>query len=129
MEEIIQSLLLAERELSFAQEELRRPSEDVVTLSACQLVRASMKHIMRLYLMAQGVEWNHKMSFDDLMKSCIKTNRSFSKINVSEIECKNADYQHCDHKYCLSVDNVSGCLTAAKELRDIVWTELKINHK
>ena len=54
-EEIRNSLKLADGELMQAETELTRPHEDVVTLSACQSVRASMKKMMHYYLMAHAV--------------------------------------------------------------------------
>ncbi len=48
-EEIRNSFMQANQVLLQAQTELNRPHEDVVTLSACQSVRASMKQMMHLY--------------------------------------------------------------------------------
>jgi hypothetical protein len=52
-QEISDSLKKAYKDLFNAENELSRPMEDVVTLSACQSVRNSMKQIMELYLLAQ----------------------------------------------------------------------------
>lgn len=126
-EEIRISLKLADRELLLAEHELNRPHEDVVTLSACQSVRSSMKDMMRLYLLAHGVNSRGNMSLQDLMDLCIKTNGAFSTIDISEIGCKGMEHEHCDGRYCLSIDSVSSCVTAANRLKKIVWKELKIN--
>jgi hypothetical protein len=126
-QQIINSLLLAERQLVFAQNELKRPNEDVVTLSACQLVRSSMKHIMRLYLLAQGEDWSAQKTLDGLMNLCISKNKAFSAVDIADIECKEMDHEKCDSRYCLTIDNVGKCVNAASQLKNIVWKEMKIH--
>lgn len=126
-EEIRNSLIQANRELLLAQAELNRPHEDVVTLSACQSVRASMKHMMQLYLMAHSVDSNELMSLDELMSLCKKKNDVFSVVDLTNIECRGEGHENCDGKYCLSIENVSCCVTAANQLKSVVWKEFKIN--
>jgi HEPN domain-containing protein len=126
-EDIRISLRLAERELQLAEHELNRPHEDVVTLSVCQSVRSSIKDLMRLYLLANGINSHGKMSLQNLMGLCTETNKRFSAVAISDIGCKETEHEHCDHKYCLSIDSVSNCVTAANKLKKIVWEELKLN--
>ena len=126
-EQIRNSLKQAAQELVLAEAELNRPHEDVVTLSACQSVRTSMKKMMHGYLLANDIKNDDKMSIEELMNACIPANESFSGIDISNIECKGMAHEKCEGKYCLSIENVSCCLAAAKELKDIIWFELKIN--
>ena len=126
-EEIRNSLKQANQVLLQAEEELNRPHEDVVTLSACQSVRTSMKLMMRHYLTALGAKHTEGMSMEELLNACIKTNDIFSRIDVSNIECKGIGHDKCEGKYCLSIENVSCCITAANQLKAIVWSELKVN--
>ena len=49
------SLKQAEQALLSAESELNRPHEDVVTLSACQSVRTSMRDMMQLIL--RHMQW------------------------------------------------------------------------
>ena len=126
-EEIRNSLKQADRELLIAQAELNRPHEDVVTISACQSVRSSMKHMMHIYLLAHAVDNNEKMSIEELMDLCVKANKLFSGVDIANIECKGVGHENCDGKYCLSIENVSCCVTAANQLKDIMWKEFKVN--
>ena len=125
-EQIHNSLKHAAQDLILAETELNRPHEDVVTLSACQSVRTSMKKMMHLYLTANDINNHDKMSIEELMTACISANESFSGVDISNIECKGMAHEKCEGKYCLSIENVSCCLAAAKELKDIVWFELKV---
>ena len=124
--EISNSLKQACQELLNAETELNRPMEDVVTLSACQSVRNSMKQIMEIYLTGQSVEIKGNASLHDLHDSCLKINRSFADVDLSNIECKGTDHAHCDGKYCLTIENVNNCITAANQLKSLVWQELKV---
>ncbi len=124
--EISNSLKQAYREYLDAENELKRPHEDVVTLSACQSVRSSMKHIMELYLSAHAIPFDKNPSLSSLLEQCMKTSKEFSIVDFSNIECKGTDHAHCDGKYCLSIENVACCIDAANKLQNIVWTELEI---
>ena len=117
----------ADSQIALAENELNRPHEDVVTLSACQSVRSSMKQMMRLYLLAHGVGSDDLNSNEDLMNACIKVNPSFSGVDISNIECKGMGHAQCEGKYCLSIENVSCCLAAAKQVKGIVWAEYQLN--
>jgi hypothetical protein len=116
----------AEQELALAQKEINRPHEDVVTLSACQNLRSSMRHLMIQYLLSKGVQSNELMSLEQLMDLCIISNESFSSVPISAIKCKGLHGEQCDGKYCLSVENVGCCIDAATDLKNIVLEELNI---
>ena len=126
-EEMRKSLNQAYGDLVMAEEELNRPHEDVVTISACQLVRTSMKQMMHYYLVSHGKAYDRQMSIDDLLSACIKYNPAFSKIDITNIECKGLEHEKCDGKYCLTIESVRCCLTAANQLKATIWTELKVN--
>ncbi len=126
-DEIRNSFMVADKSLLLAKEELCRPHEDVVTLSACQSVRSSMKNMMHLYLLAHAVDNDEKASIEQLMDLCVKANKQFLNVDISNIECKGEGHENCNGKYCLSIENVNCCVTAANQLRSIVWQEFKIN--
>jgi len=126
-EEIRNSLKQSAGDLIKAEAELNRPHEDVVTLYACQSVRTSMKDMMHYYLSAHDINGDEKMSIEDLLAACIKTNEAFSGVDIANIECKGLGHEKCEGKYCLSIENVSCCLAAATRLKAIIWSELKVN--
>jgi hypothetical protein len=125
--EINNSLKIASQQLQNAENELNRPHEDVVTLSACQNVRNSMRDMMRLYLSARSIASDPNSSLSELMGSCIRANRAFIEVDISNIECKGLGHSQCDGKYCLAIENVACCLNAGKQVKNIVWKELNVN--
>jgi len=124
--EMNNSLKQAFRDLLNAQIELNRPQEDVVTLSACQSVRNSMKQIMQVYLNGHGIPIKENESLADLHDSCLKINSSFAGVDLSNVECKGIGHAHCDGKYCLTIENVNSCIIGANQLKSLVWEELKV---
>ena len=126
-QEIHDSLRQASRELKIAEVELSRPYEDVVTLSACQSVRSSMKKMMHYYLQVHDISKDMNDSLDELMGECIKFNPAFAQVDIEHIECKGLDHEKCDGKYCLSIDSVNSCRLEANKLQEVVWYELQVN--
>ena len=126
-EEIRNSLMQAAGDLIKAEAELNRPHEDVVTLSACQSVRTSMKKMMHYYLLTHNIANDDRISIEGLLAFCINTNETFSGIDITNIECKGLGHEKCEGKYCLIIENVSCCLAAANRLKAIIWSELKVN--
>jgi hypothetical protein len=121
------SLNEANRELLNAENELSRPHEDVVTLSACQSVRAAMTSMLRTYLSEYALVPSNNPSLNDLIEASKKVNSNFAYIDLRNVECKGVDHAHCGGKYCLSIENVSSCLAAAHQIRNIVWKEFSLN--
>jgi len=121
------SLRQAYKELLDAENELNRPLEDVVTLSACQSVRSAMSQMLQTYLAAFGQAPQPLACLSDLMEACKKISRDFEGVYIADIACKDIDHTHCDGKYCLSLEHVSGCIAAANKIKDIVWHEFNLN--
>jgi len=107
-----------------AQAELNRPHEDVVTLSACQAMRSSMRMMMEAYLSIHDAPASDEASISELAEMCSRRNSAFAKVAMSNLDCRDAQHCDCDGKYCLSVTHVSGCLVAAHQVKEIVWKEL-----
>ena len=123
-QENISSLDQAIRDLRNAESELNRPHEDVVTLSACRSVRNAMRQMMDVYLAANGIQ-NSNTSLSAMVELCAGSNPAFSKIDMGNIECKGLNHADCDGKYCLAIENVSCCIAAANQVKDIVWAGIK----
>ena len=123
--EMSNSLKSAERELLDAENELSRPREDVVTLSACHSIRQSMRKMMQIYLVARDIPTNENSSLIELLDACKKTSPKFASVDMSMVECNGIDHINCDGKYCLSMENVSNCMTTANQVNHIVKAEFK----
>lgn len=125
--EIRELLKSAIADLNTAENELKRPNEDVVALSACMCTRQSMKGIMKLYLLAHSLKGSEDLSLKELMVQCIRVDKQFATIDLSRINCKDMSPPVCDEKYCLSLENVSHCIEAANQLKALVLEKLKID--
>lgn len=125
--EIRNSLKQALTELRIAQNELDRPHEDVVTLSVCYSARHSMNTFLRLFLSSNNISYNKEMSLSELHAQCIKLNKEFSSINISDIHCNELNRTERDGKYCQTIEKVDECFVVANQFKDLVLTILKIN--
>jgi len=119
----------ADKHLQLAEQELNRPHEDVMTLSACQSVRTSLRVLMQQYLLVREVHCPDHVSLQDLLNLCTAHNPEFQKVDLRDIGCKGSEVGHenCDGRYCLSTESVGNCLKAARELKKTIWSELQIN--
>lgn len=121
------SLKEAFAELRIAEQELSRPSEDAVTLSACLGARQSINSMLKMYLLSQSINHSDGKSLTELMDQCKHIDKDFGKIDLSSILCKGMNQDECDGKYCLSTENVNNCVAVANQLKTLVLNKLKIN--
>jgi len=125
--EMSNSLQSAYQELLNAENELSRPREDVVTLSACHSIRESMRLMMQIYLNVCEVPTKENSSLIELLENCKKINPKFATVDMSHVECNGIDHINCDDKYCLSMENVSNCMEAANQVNNIVRSAFKLS--
>ena len=125
-EEIRNSFKLINLGLQAAKDELSRPVEDVVTLHVCQVSYDAMILMMRLYLNEHKNEVSDGVDMGELYRLCIMVNPLFTSVDMTNVECKEAGEHHCNGRYCLSIENVNCCLTAADQIKTIIWNEFGI---
>ncbi len=125
--EIRSSLKQALTELRIAEHELNRPHEEVVTMSVCYSARQSMTSMLRVFLLSHSMNHNEGNSLKNILNQCIKIDDQFSKIDVSAVLCNGMNHDECDGKYCLTVDKVNECVSAANQFKTLVLEKLKIN--
>jgi len=114
-----QLLTQADSALDLAAEEQMRPEEDVVPFSVCHNSRISIRMYFMSYLIKNGVEPIANGSMNDLLNQCAVIDKNFSKLKVSEIECASSKAIN-NTEYCLSVNKVSGCFSAALAVKALV---------
>lgn len=120
MEEEAKNLIQqADAALRIASEERMRPEEDVVAYSICHNSRISIRMYLASYLLKHGVTADASLSLDELLTSCAAINPDFSKIDVSEVECRGAKAER-GNEYCLAVGAVTNCFEAATEVRKLI---------
>lgn len=108
----------ADAMLQIAAQERMRPEEDVVAYSVCHNSRLSIRLYLTSYLQKHGVNADAAWSIDDLLKRCAEVNPDFSKVDVSEIECRGG--KGATNEYCLAVAQVTNCFEAASEVKRLI---------
>ncbi len=114
-------------QLESVEEELNRPLEDVVTLSACYNVRHSMMTMMNLYLQNHSITFQEEKSLEDLLARCIALDNQFAEVDLTKIACKEHENAACTSQYCLSTDKVTDCLVAANQIKGLIVDKLNIS--
>jgi hypothetical protein len=108
----------ADAALQIASQERMKPEEDVVAYSVCHNSRLSIRLYLAAYLQKHGVEADAAWSINDLLKRCAEVNPDFSKVDVSEIECRGGKGNLSE--YCLAVAQVTNCFESANEVRKLI---------
>ncbi len=104
--------------LQVAAQERMRPQEDVVAYSVCHNSRLSIRLYLAGYLEKHGVVPEPGWSLNDLLKRCTAVNPDFSKVDISEIECRGGKGDR--NEYCLAVAQVTNCFEAASEVKKLI---------
>lgn len=99
--------------LKEANEELCRPEEDIVSYLVCKNAQFAIENYLKGFLMQKGVDPSAYETIDDLYAHCIKINKNFEKINLSEFGCT---AHKIDTSYCDEVSKVSNCYEVADNL-------------
>ncbi len=108
----------ADAALRVASQERMRPEEDVVAYSVCQNSRQSIQMYLTSYLLKHGVSADAGSSISDLLARCAAINPEFSKVDVSEIQCRGARVDK--NEYCLAIRQVTNCFEAASEVSRLI---------
>ncbi len=114
-------------ELHIAENELNRPQEDVVKMAVCYSARNSMNTLLRLFLLSKGNNHNEEKSLTELHNQCVKMDRDFSTVDISNIHCNKLNRTARDGEYCQSVEKLHECVTIANSYKTIILNKLKIN--
>jgi|ERR1035437_3302745 hypothetical protein len=125
---ILDSLHNASSLLRIANNELYRPSEDSVTLCACQSTKNAVMGFLQSYLTEKKVQSISKNSLESLLAECCKVDPGFRSIDISCFGCKTHD-ENCTGDYCLDTKKVSECFAKAKVVEEFVLAKLKVNPK
>ena len=110
----------ADAMLQIASQERMRPEEDVVAYSVCHNSRLSIRLYLASYLQKHGVEAEAGWSINELLRRCAAVNPDFSKVDVSEIECRGGN--GAPSEYCLAVAQVTNCFEAANEVKKLIYS-------
>lgn len=121
-----QTLSNAFEAMNLAENELCKPSEDVVTPLACMHVRNAAEYFLRAYLISVSQNPTTEKTFNELINLCANTDKTFASIDLSCFTCKQTCVQQCESKYCLSVAHLATCFNKTQMVRSIVQSKIKL---
>ena len=119
-ERVKQLMTQADATLDLASEERMKPEEDVVHYSICHNSRLSIRMYLISYLLKHQVQPDKNESIMDLLKRCAEIDDRFSKVDISEVECRSSSANN-NVEYCLSLGKVSSCFDAASKIKNLIY--------
>jgi len=108
--------------LKVANAELNKPEKDVVTYSVCKNSQLAIENYLKGYLLQNGIEASNYKTIDSLYEQCVKINKNFEKVDLSDLRCQS---HKIDSTFCNEVSRVSNCHSIADKL-DTFLREEKI---
>ena len=109
--------------IQFAEHELNRADEDVVTFLACNNIKRGINHLLLAYLTAYDVQGPMEETTDKLLNICSTIDPAFSKLNMKPLECS---HEKGANNFCTSTDHVRECLDLAKQTKMLVARNLNV---
>lgn len=119
----------ANKKLKIAEDEINRPTEDVVTFSGCLLARQSINAMLQLFLLSKSVNYNYGKSLSELLNKCIEVDNQFASIELNKVICNELNQAECESNYCLSINYVTDCIAVANQLKSLVMNKLEITER
>ena len=110
----------AQASYEFALNELMRPKEDVVLLSACHAVKNAIRGYLIGFLETNKVAFSADENIESLMSRCLMEDVNFIQFDTNTLKCK-CDNGDCIGKsYCLSFEQVKKCISLVSDLGNFV---------
>lgn len=114
----------ASKKLNEANKELFKPKEDLVTYMVCKNAQFAVENYLKGFLLQNGVNPAKYKTVESLYEQCIKLNKKFEEVDLSDFNCKSHDL---DSRYCNEVSKVSNCFDIADNLDTFLRREKIIN--
>ena len=118
--DVLKLLQRASAQLKFANKELCRPSEDVVSFCICSQAKCSIADLLSSFLLMKGIDISHAENLEQLRKMCSEINENFSKLDFSGMDCHPTKIPLEEH-YCMGIERVKECLKIANQVKEVVW--------
>lgn len=115
----------AEADFERSQEELYRPSTDVVVYSACFFARRALhQYLYYFFKKFEGpIEGRspHDITIQEMAEYCAKYREDIGKIDFESMHCSKSDVLEEEEVFfCNDVDKVSSCKNLAEQMRHII---------
>lgn len=104
----------------FAQNEMMRPEEDVVLLSACFSMKSSIRGFLEAYLSSVGAPINVEDSLETLLIKCADRNPEFRRYDLAKLQCSCDKGNSTSKTYCMDTARIAECQDMLNKLCDFV---------
>ncbi len=126
-EELQEILKQAEVDYDRSQQEMYRPSADVVLYSACFFARRALHHYLFYYYKkfdGPGADKPpHELTIEEMAAYCGKHDKRIAKIDFEYMHCSRSDVLEDEEVFfCNDVDKVNSCKGLAEQMREIVYS-------
>ncbi|NND32494.1 MAG: hypothetical protein HKN76_07880 [Saprospiraceae bacterium] len=120
----VQQLLAEGSDLvHFAEQELTRANEDVVTFLACNNIKRAINNYLSAYIESNGLNTPHNPTPDNLLRMCQSLDKKFANLDFHALSCS---HEKGANNFCLEVEHVQECLDLAYMTRNLVIDKIKI---
>lgn len=124
MQEILKQ---AEVDYNRSQQELYRPSTDVVLYSACFFARRALHHYLFYYYKKfdgpKADKNPHELTIEEMAEYCTKHDERIGKIDFASMHCSKTDVLEEEEVFfCNDVDKVNSCRGLAEQMREVVYS-------
>ena len=109
----------AASQMENANAELNRPSEDIVTMSVCQLSKDIIADLLRAFLLLHGEMTVKADNLETLRSACATIEPKFNSLNFRSMSCHPTTLNEDKH-YCLDHMNVFRCMGIADRVKILV---------
>lgn len=120
--------ILNQAEIDFdrSQQELYRPSTDVVLYSACFYARRALHHYLFYYYKKfdgpNSDKAPHEFTIREMADYCQKHDKRIENIDFDGMHCSRSDVLEEEEVFfCNDVGKVSSCKNLAEQMREIVY--------
>lgn len=120
-----------DEDLQRANQELYRPSDDVVTYAACQFSRKALYRFLNALAIHQSENKNiilePNLTLEQLITFCSQHSKEIDTIDFSSLYCNCnpvIDDGNEDIIYCSSVQKVQYCAKLASKIKEIALSEM-----
>ena len=109
----------ANRSLQYAEEELKRPKEDVVILTVCNSLITAIRDFLACYLASNRVAFTNDATISELKQLCAEINPIFEKLEFGDFECLRQEIKS-GGTFCIDSHKLNECLEIALKTKEMV---------
>ncbi len=108
--------------LQFAETELNRAEEDVVTFLACNNIKRGINYYLQAFVESFRLNPPRHPTPDNLLRMCISIDPSFQNLNFAPLQCS---HERGANSYCEEIGHVQECMKLAQETRTMVIEKIQ----